>query len=285
MRRLFCTAAASALLSFGSGLNAGIAIVADSEPSKPQEPLRLEGYCAAILGEDPMLAASSEAWPGLAAVTNQGNVTCNALIISPGWALTMDYCLDHADETTKIVAWARGQKVHAKIVDVSREPVSSTEISQQRLALVRLKPELKGVVPVALSNRRIDAAVLHDGACVALVGIGMTTESRNLDFQQVAVPIAPIPRCDEHLAAPGSPSPDGRSLCTGYDSGRPDACQGFAGGAVMAPAGNLGWRAVGMISWGKDCGNPGNVSISTRLAPAVDWIQQTIGSKPLPYTE
>lgn len=238
------------------------------------------GRCAPLLGAGASLRADQADWPGVAAL-EQGDHhahSCNALMVTPEWALTLDFCIPESGaDGFRITAHGAAGEVSGSVTEIVREPESASLNKHQRLVMLKLETPMEGVVPVGFSDRQIDAAVLSEGACAVLVGSGHTSRHSDFGFHQVPVPVVGALRC----AASLNPVDDldGRSLCTGYHAGGADGCTGFAGGAVMMPVGRMGWRAVGLVAWGRGCGEPGEYTVSTRVAPARDWIDGIVSGQ------
>uniref|UniRef100_A0A8C8K5W0 Vitamin K-dependent protein C n=1 Tax=Oncorhynchus tshawytscha TaxID=74940 RepID=A0A8C8K5W0_ONCTS len=64
-------------------------------------------------------------------------------------------------------------------------------------------------------------------------------------------------------------------LCAGNSEGGKDSCTGDSGGAYILKEGDYFW-AAGIVSWGINCGEPGQYGVYTRVANYVDWIKKTI---------
>lgn len=251
------------------------------ESVKEERPIASLGRCAPLVGQrgsEPFVAARAD-WPGHGILIDQSggpHLKCNAIIVAPNWALTLEFCVSRPETEVKeglqVTAHGRAGEESRAVVRMVREPSSgSTVDSFQRLVMLELDKALEGVDPVLLSDRQIDAAVLREGACTVMVGEGIPAGSNETGFHEIPVPVVGAAQCA--ASDLGDAQLDGRSLCTGYESGSPDGCLGFAGAALMVPAGRMGWRAVGLVAWGKDCGEPGQYTVSTQISPALQWIE------------
>ncbi|KAM7321410.1 serine protease 55 [Alexandromys fortis] len=73
-------------------------------------------------------------------------------------------------------------------------------------------------------------------------------------------------------------------LCAAYDNESYDACQGDSGGPLVCNAEpGSKWYQVGIISWGRSCGQKGSPGIYTVLSNYTQWIEKIaqIEGKPL----
>ena len=63
-------------------------------------------------------------------------------------------------------------------------------------------------------------------------------------------------------------------ICAGYQGvGGKDACQGDSGGPLIGNS-NGNPVLVGVVSWGKGCGEKQYPGVYTRVTPILDWIQE-----------
>ena len=63
-------------------------------------------------------------------------------------------------------------------------------------------------------------------------------------------------------------------ICAGYQGvGGKDACQGDSGGPLICNS-NGNPVLVGVVSWGKGCGEQQYPGVYTRVTPILDWIQE-----------
>ncbi|XP_066538995.1 mannan-binding lectin serine protease 2-like isoform X2 [Hoplias malabaricus] len=60
-------------------------------------------------------------------------------------------------------------------------------------------------------------------------------------------------------------------FCAGFEEGEKDACHGDSGSAFVAEKDGVHW-AMGIVSWGLDCGKKGLYGIYTRIPRYLDWI-------------
>lgn len=68
--------------------------------------------------------------------------------------------------------------------------------------------------------------------------------------------------------------------CAGFPPGPTDSCQGDSGGPLTATAQTADRVAVGVVSYGVDCGRPGYPGVYTRVASFANWIQEQTGAAP-----
>ncbi|MGW0732615.1 serine protease [Streptomyces sp. NPDC002851] len=60
-------------------------------------------------------------------------------------------------------------------------------------------------------------------------------------------------------------------LCVGEDQGGRDACQGDSGGPLVARG-----RLVGLVSWGRGCGQAGSPGVYTRVSEVVQQVSSVV---------
>lgn len=223
-----------------------------------------EPRCSPLLGEGRPGEADANVWRSVVRVGSD-SAFCNGILVAPDLVLTMNYC--RVDDLQVSVLAGAESPVSYEVAKFIPHPERTAE--DGRPLLLKLEKPVEGATPMALADRDIEAAFAVRGACALTVGQGATTEADDVAFRQVATPIVSEAEC----RASYGEKVDSNSICGGYESGRPDVCQGFSGAPVMVHAGLSGWRVLGLVGWGEGCGAPGKYTVSIRVAPLLDWIR------------
>ncbi|XP_031201069.1 transmembrane protease serine 5 isoform X6 [Mastomys coucha] len=92
-------------------------------------------------------------------------------------------------------------------------------------------------------------------------------------LQDTMVPLLSTHLCNSSCMYSGALTH--RMLCAGYLDGRADACQGDSGGPLVCPSGDT-WHLVGVVSWGRGCGEPNHPGVYAKVAEFLDWIHDTV---------
>ncbi|KAL7874337.1 hypothetical protein SRHO_G00053070 [Serrasalmus rhombeus] len=64
-------------------------------------------------------------------------------------------------------------------------------------------------------------------------------------------------------------------FCAGFKEGGNDSCKGDSGSAFVVKKGDVHW-AMGIVSWGLDCGRAGVYGVYTRVSRYLDWINKVM---------
>ena len=64
-------------------------------------------------------------------------------------------------------------------------------------------------------------------------------------------------------------------FCAGFDVGGKDSCTGDSGSAFVVKKGDVHW-AMGIVSWGLDCGRAGVYGVYTRVPRYLNWINKVM---------
>ncbi|XP_042900195.1 proclotting enzyme [Parasteatoda tepidariorum] len=65
-------------------------------------------------------------------------------------------------------------------------------------------------------------------------------------------------------------------MCAGVDTGEKDSCQGDSGGPLMSVGKDGNYYLVGVVSFGKLCGQPGYPGVYTRVTEFLDWLTRNL---------
>jgi len=118
-----------------------------------------------------------------------------------------------------------------------------------------------------------------DGAEMKISGWGRPTAGGPLSniLLQANVRTKEFMRCQGQYNVEGLKVTDGM-FCGTSDEG--DACFGDSGGPAMRRDANGNYFLVGIISWGKECGQAAYPGVYTRIAPAVaDFLEKSLDQK------
>lgn len=143
------------------------------------------------------------------------------------------------------------------------------------VALLKLHQDIvftDAIQPIALVSLKNEN--VRDGALLRVSGYGETqnpNDTRNL-LRAVTVPKISNERCSEkYIDYPFFPIND-NMICAGFVEGGQDACQGDSGGALVNEHG----EAVGVVSWGIGCAQPGYPGVYARISFVREFIANVI---------
>ncbi|KAI5645904.1 trypsin domain-containing protein [Phthorimaea operculella] len=100
-------------------------------------------------------------------------------------------------------------------------------------------------------------------------------------LQVIQLPVVSNDFCKQKFTEYKHITIDNRVLCAGYKKGGKDACQGDSGGPLMQPIWNSQdyttmFYQIGVVSFGKQCAEPGWPGVYSRVTTFVPWIEQKI---------
>lgn len=109
----------------------------------------------------------------------------------------------------------------------------------------------------------------------------MTEKFSTADFlRYIRLPIVDQEVCHRSIEALKKTYSDVSTLtdnmfCAGLPEGGKDTCQGDSGSGFITKNDEV-FYAVGIVSWGIDCGKPGRYGIYTRVDRYINWLQKTM---------
>ncbi len=193
---------------------------------------------------------------------------CGGTIVGARWVLTAAHC-----------PAAKGHSVVARITDL-HEVTEPSALVEDRIegpynrqtrdsdyALLRLDRDL-GIAPICLN--RDPAIESRKNLTLTIAGWGQTMlQGRSSEvLLKAEVMIDDQQECAASYGFAGLPL-SGTMFCAAAE--RRDACYGDSGGPAVYKVGRS-WQQVGIISWGKDCGQFNYPGVYTRASAIASWV-------------
>ena len=216
----------------------------------------------------------------------------------PIWLMTAAHCIQNDDGTRldidriRVVGGSRNLASRAAEVQTIEEALTHAaydpDTYENDIAILHLSAPAKDFEATERATIRLPALsdtqwINQDYLAVIAQGWGTTeTGSDSLLLKEVILPLVSRQLCSEKFAVHGEIITPGM-LCAGFVSGFFDSCQGDSGGPLIYQhRGNLSFGEtsdavlLGIISWGKGCGNTDLFGVYTRVSVYVDWAEEQV---------
>ncbi|XP_064458616.1 uncharacterized protein LOC135368969 [Ornithodoros turicata] len=233
--------------------------------------------------------ADYNTWPWMASILRGSELKflCGGFLINDRYVLSAAHCFQ-GQRSTQTYGVRLGQIRYDEgpVYKVERFVVHEDYVRRQYyndIALIRLAEPvpLALIRPVCLPTPVMARQNLI-GREATVLGWGDTMFGgpRSDTLQEVnGLPIVDVRKCNESYSKlRGNPFSRGITkefICAGLMQGGKDACQGDSGGPLMLEHEGR-WTAVGIVSFGYRCGEPGFPGVYTRISRHLRWIDNNI---------
>lgn len=200
---------------------------------------------------------------------------CGGSLVKADTVLTAAHCPIQPGDTViggRLVLTATNTGTVARVVSVAPGPYD-TETRANDYALVRLDRDMPGKL---ITLMRDESYETNGGNQLVIAGWGRTSASGPSSTQLLEAPITTVP----YTECQGSYQiTDARvtstMFCGSADAG--DACQGDSGGPAMRQVPRTeDYELVGLVSWGKDCGQAVYPGVYARASAMACWVERKL---------
>lgn len=236
------------------------------------------------------------AWPWHVALYFKGKMKCAGAVISENWILSAANCFDQDTSSYNPSDWLVSageyrmrtpeqteQLRNVKNIIIHPRNFKFWQIGYKNvpddydIALLKLSTPLvlnDYVSPLCLPNN--DDFFTSSNQC-RIVGWGKGTSKASSGSHNKLreAPVKLVPRDICNLPISYNGSIHHRAICAGYDSVNGDACDYDSGGALSCKKNGV-WTAVGLVSWGYQCGKPNYYGVYTNVPLLKSWIIETL---------
>ncbi|XP_069805653.1 serine protease 55-like isoform X3 [Dendropsophus ebraccatus] len=228
-------------------------------------------------------------WPWMASLQMNNGHFCGGSIISHWWILTAAHCIPDVSAKKLQILVGHTELIYgADLVNVKKifiHPRFSKTSADNDIALLLLSSSLyfnKVTIPICLPPGTPYQP--EDWKTCYIAGWG-TTISGTMYFptvlKKVKILLYSRDQCLDWMW-----SLTDNMLCAGFSEGGKDACQGDSGGPLVCRSfTSKTWYQIGVVSWGKGCGEPRKPGIYVVVSNYIAWIHNVSSAqgKPLEF--
>ncbi|GFT83460.1 proclotting enzyme [Nephila pilipes] len=228
------------------------------------------------------IMSSPHEWTWMVALLRRNRFFCGGVIINDWYILTAAHCVLGVrvkDLKVRLGEYNFNEKhSHQQdipVAEIKRHALFITLTFQHDIALLKLRRQVeytKFIGSICLPNpgrgsfSDINATVVGWGT----VSFGGKASAV---LRQVTIPVWDNDDCDKVYSFERI---NESFLCAGSPENGEDACQGDSGGPLMALNNEGRWEVIGIVSWGRRCGDPTYPGVYTRVTSYLDWIAENV---------
>lgn len=268
--------------------------------------------------------APDSAWPWMTAILDKSVSDdfqaqfCGGFLIAPEWAVSAAHCFKPKNSSgdpdmgasdievliDQVALDNSGtrQAVQAIYIDSGWDQTGSSNDNDIALLHLGMPHAAK---PASLADPALDNAfggLGNDSVTVLGWGELAPSDCNNgspcfpTELQQVDLDPVPFTTCKDiwgsslttnmlcaRETTPGTTEADDNGDNTPTDSDGEDTCLGDSGGPLFVDGATD--RAVGITSWGGDCGDPAQPGVYTRVVNYADWVENTTNTAGAPLVD
>jgi secreted trypsin-like serine protease len=217
---------------------------------------------------------SRDRFPSYVRLDRNDRLHCGAVLISPQVILTAAHCVasQSGSFTAYVNAYDAYNQAGSEIQSVVRGSIHPSYNSITReydLAVLQLKAPVRSVTSTAVNGDYWPSS----GESIIILGLGNAYEggSTTVWLNAAEVKIVDAWTCDRDYG--GGKIFDNSMICA-RDPGQ-DACQGDSGGPALMSINGVE-QVVGIVSWGRGCGNYDFPGVYSRVSTSKSWIDAKI---------
>nr|XP_056719553.1 serine protease 55-like [Euleptes europaea] len=232
-------------------------------------------------------------WPWVVSIQTTSYHFCGGSIVHPWWVLSAAHCFQDATRTSgiKVAAGSNflGQhNVTRWVRRIFTHPLYHPKTFDNDLALLLLQEP----IPYSIYHSAVclpDNTIVPDDDmwenCI-VAGWGLTKAGSNkASYALLKVQVGMV---NWLLCRRWLPSLTRNMICAGFEAGGKDACQGDSGGPLMCHPPGSGtppvWYEVGVVSWGRGCGQARSPGVYARVSNFRAWLEATSAQAGRPFS-
>ncbi|GFQ82812.1 proclotting enzyme [Trichonephila clavata] len=221
-------------------------------------------------------------WSWMVALLRRNRFFCGGVIINDWYVLTAAHCILGVrlkDLKVRLGEYNFNEKnLHQEdipVAEIKRHALFVTLTFQHDIALLKLRRRIeytKFIGSICLPNPGRGS---FSDMNATVVGWGTVSFGGKASpvLRQVTIPVWDNDECDKVYRFERITE---SFLCAGSPENGEDACQGDSGGPLMTINEEGRWEVIGIVSWGRRCGDPTFPGVYTRVTTYLNWINENM---------